>query len=167
MMFLIFFFRMRRPTRSTRTDTLFPYTALFRSGAAGKQHDQRLPPASDRCGNPAPSRSCTRRYHQTTSRWMYCPSPSATPQSPPWRRHAHPSHQTSPGKEWSHPRRCIPRPSISWLIVTFTLLMSSLPCTTPATRITANQLPLFVKCTVLHFCLASALPQILGVQAFV
>src|SRR3546814_1811805 len=26
---------MRRPPRSTRTDTLFPYTTLFRSGVAG------------------------------------------------------------------------------------------------------------------------------------
>src|SRR3546814_16420466 len=27
----IFFLRIRRPPRSTRTDTLFPYTTLFRS----------------------------------------------------------------------------------------------------------------------------------------
>src|SRR3546814_14018802 len=33
--FLVFFFLMiRRPPRSTRTDTLFPYTTLFRSTAA-------------------------------------------------------------------------------------------------------------------------------------
>src|SRR3546814_1016397 len=33
MLFLFFFFLMiRRPPRSTRTDTLFPYTTLFRSG---------------------------------------------------------------------------------------------------------------------------------------
>src|SRR3546814_9898617 len=45
---LIFFFLMiRRPPRSTRTDTLFPYTTLFRSRhpPAGQQHrheeDQR------------------------------------------------------------------------------------------------------------------------------
>src|SRR3546814_9674852 len=31
-MFLIFFLMIRRPPRSTRTDTLFPYTTLFRSG---------------------------------------------------------------------------------------------------------------------------------------
>src|SRR3546814_11635621 len=32
-MFVFFFFLMiRRPPRSTRTDTLFPYTTLFRSG---------------------------------------------------------------------------------------------------------------------------------------
>src|SRR3546814_14608382 len=35
-MFALFFFLMiRRPPRSTRTDTLFPYTTLFRSGGGG------------------------------------------------------------------------------------------------------------------------------------
>src|SRR3546814_20040142 len=29
--FLVFFLMIRRPPRSTRTDTLFPYTPLFRS----------------------------------------------------------------------------------------------------------------------------------------
>src|SRR3546814_18791906 len=34
--FIFFFFLMiRRPPRSTRTDTLFPYTTLFRSGGRG------------------------------------------------------------------------------------------------------------------------------------
>src|SRR3546814_5249146 len=31
-MYLFFFLMIRRPPRSTRTDTLFPYTTLFRSG---------------------------------------------------------------------------------------------------------------------------------------
>src|SRR3546814_9726318 len=31
--FLIFFLMLRRPPRSTRTDTLFPYTTLFRSAS--------------------------------------------------------------------------------------------------------------------------------------
>src|SRR3546814_7489017 len=39
---------IRRPTRSTRTYTLFPYTTLFRSGA---------PPATP----PLPLRACRRR----------------------------------------------------------------------------------------------------------
>src|SRR3546814_15885346 len=35
-MFRLFFYLMiRRPPRSTRTDTLFPYTTLFRSRACG------------------------------------------------------------------------------------------------------------------------------------
>src|SRR3546814_12127181 len=33
MILLIFFLMIRRPPRSTRTDTLFPYTTLFRSSA--------------------------------------------------------------------------------------------------------------------------------------
>src|SRR3546814_1544669 len=32
---VIFFLMIRRPPRSTRTDTLFPYTTLFRSAGAG------------------------------------------------------------------------------------------------------------------------------------
>src|SRR3546814_13602765 len=44
MLCVFFFFVMRRrPPRSTRTDTLFPYTTLFRSlrpAAAGEQADQ-------------------------------------------------------------------------------------------------------------------------------
>src|SRR3546814_15383699 len=46
--FLFFFFLMRRrPPRSTRTDTLFPYTTLFRSVCA--EHEVRMPtkPAID------------------------------------------------------------------------------------------------------------------------
>src|SRR3546814_3221762 len=33
-MYLLFFLMRRRPPRSTRTDTLFPYTTLFRSTAS-------------------------------------------------------------------------------------------------------------------------------------
>src|SRR3546814_20737152 len=51
-----FFLMLRRPPRSTRTDTLFPYTTLFRSilrgdegeGIAGERAGDRL--ALDRAG---------------------------------------------------------------------------------------------------------------------
>src|SRR3546814_18514189 len=36
---LLFFLRIRRPPRSTRTDTLFPYTPLFRSSVARQDVD--------------------------------------------------------------------------------------------------------------------------------
>src|SRR3546814_9277640 len=42
---LLFFLMIRRPPRSTRTDTLFPYTTLFRSSAdivSDSPDDQRL-----------------------------------------------------------------------------------------------------------------------------
>src|SRR3546814_15636712 len=36
-----FFLMIRRPPRSTRTDTLFPYTTLFRSDRQEDHHDPR------------------------------------------------------------------------------------------------------------------------------
>src|SRR3546814_15095497 len=36
MLAIVFFLMIRRPPRSTRTDTLFPYTTLFRSGMKEK-----------------------------------------------------------------------------------------------------------------------------------
>src|SRR3546814_7054373 len=36
-----FFLMLRRPPRSTRTDTLFPYTTLFRSGQQQTHADRR------------------------------------------------------------------------------------------------------------------------------
>src|SRR3546814_17330173 len=39
---LVFFLRLRRPQRSTRTDTLFPYTTLFRSGRIHTGNERHL-----------------------------------------------------------------------------------------------------------------------------
>src|SRR3546814_3466605 len=44
---LCFFLMIRRPPRSTRTDTLFPYTTLFRSGLPGA-FANRAPGEQDR-----------------------------------------------------------------------------------------------------------------------
>src|SRR3546814_9736679 len=38
-MYLVFCLMIRRPPRSTRTDTLFPYTTLFRSVENGQRPD--------------------------------------------------------------------------------------------------------------------------------
>src|SRR3546814_4909896 len=48
---------IRRPPRSTRTDTLFPYTTLFRSGAAGAD---RALPGGDLCRT---GQARQRRHH--------------------------------------------------------------------------------------------------------
>src|SRR3546814_18360072 len=45
--FFVFFLIIRRPPRSTRTDTLFPYTTLFRSW----RHRSSCPPSR---GRPTP-----------------------------------------------------------------------------------------------------------------
>src|SRR3546814_20067954 len=52
---MCFFLMIRRPPRSTRTDTLFPYTTLFRSEGEGGELDGGAP---DGCG--APSACCAR-----------------------------------------------------------------------------------------------------------
>src|SRR3546814_13833808 len=76
-MFVFFFFMLRRPPRSTRTDTLFPYTTLFRSlraglqGAAGER-GERAWRAHDRDGQCVPQR---RRHDQS-------PDPGLQPQAP-------------------------------------------------------------------------------------
>src|SRR3546814_13526629 len=41
-MFFFFFLMIRRPPRSTRTDTLFPYTTLFRSSPEQYLHRGRI-----------------------------------------------------------------------------------------------------------------------------
>src|SRR3546814_9616254 len=42
--YLVFFLMIRRPPRSTRTDTLFPYTTLFRSPAGPSRRVHQPPP---------------------------------------------------------------------------------------------------------------------------
>src|SRR3546814_4214453 len=54
---------IRRPPRSTRTDTLFPYTTLFRSLNAASSYPPRHspPPASPENSAPAMTPPCQRR----------------------------------------------------------------------------------------------------------
>src|SRR3546814_18062815 len=66
-MLVIFFFLMiRRPPRSTRTDTLFPYTTLFRSRPAGGQAAPQLFGRS--------RRSACHRWRAGSSPWALFPS---------------------------------------------------------------------------------------------
>src|SRR3546814_5792447 len=48
MFFVFFFLMLRRPPRSTRTDTLFPYTTLFRSRRQGAASDENRSRSSSR-----------------------------------------------------------------------------------------------------------------------
>src|SRR3546814_20089183 len=50
-LWLFLFLMIRRPPRSTRTDTLFPYTTLFRSLARPHQPDEHDRPVADRRGD--------------------------------------------------------------------------------------------------------------------
>src|SRR3546814_2064437 len=51
---------IRRPPRSTRTDTLFPYTTLFRSDQRTTRRSSATPTAHRRC-------RCARRSEEHTS----------------------------------------------------------------------------------------------------
>src|SRR3546814_9194037 len=57
-MLLFFFLMRRRPPRSTRTDTLFPYTTLIRSSGRHDQNGNFMPGGSDMPAVAAPMRSC-------------------------------------------------------------------------------------------------------------
>src|SRR3546814_8942905 len=48
----VFFLMIRRPPRSTRTDTLFPYTTLFRSPARSNPVSTRAGPQCPRFSRP-------------------------------------------------------------------------------------------------------------------
>src|SRR3546814_5419221 len=61
---------IRRPPRSTRTDTLFPYTTLFRSGGP-------LPPPPP----PLPVRRCPHPAAPLPPKWLPPPVPLAVPRS--------------------------------------------------------------------------------------
>src|SRR3546814_8997404 len=64
----LFFLMIRRPPRSTRTDTLFPYTPLFRSGRVpdggrGGEAKERRTRARDRPAQVGPAASCRSEEH--------------------------------------------------------------------------------------------------------
>src|SRR3546814_2263516 len=72
--FIFFFLMIRRPPRSTRTDTLFPYTTLFRSRTppASLPRPHRKPAASERIAGrrrwwTASTATCGRRSEEHTS----------------------------------------------------------------------------------------------------
>src|SRR3546814_14176082 len=72
-LFFCFFLMIRRPPRSTRTDTLFPYTTLFRSQPSPRHRRRRggVRPAADHLpADRAPARGSVpgaRRSEEHTS----------------------------------------------------------------------------------------------------
>src|SRR3546814_4550415 len=67
----IFFLMIRRPPRSTRTDTLFPYTTLFRSAPAACRRwcrtDRRRAPRLRASEHPPVPRAALPRSEEHTS----------------------------------------------------------------------------------------------------
>src|SRR3546814_2681215 len=85
---------LRRPPRSTRTDTLFPYTTLFRSCRRGR----------GRCGGVGAGQSrviqgCPVRRQHAESRW-HRPGPRTAPDAGlPVHAAVDADHRIEPGKE--------------------------------------------------------------------
>src|SRR3546814_4538878 len=77
---------IRRPPRSTRTDTLFPYTTLFRSPHGGHAHGARTVGGRRLSGRAEPGGRCTtarprgigRQSHRRTGRTIHRPERRAT-----------------------------------------------------------------------------------------
>src|SRR3546814_5226221 len=70
--YLFFFLIIRRPPRSTRTDTLFPYTTLFRSveGPDRSPHDDRIGPQIGEGARAFPAiERCSMLYLGRQARW--------------------------------------------------------------------------------------------------
>src|SRR3546814_19297954 len=80
--FAFFFLMIRLPPRSTRTDTLFPYTTLFRSPHSHRYVDK----SQFSCATPRPNTtSSTQTKHRkklkTSIRYSSAPSPTVTEKS--------------------------------------------------------------------------------------
>src|SRR3546814_9148214 len=100
MSLFVFFLMIRRPPRSTRTDTLFPYTTLFRS-SLGRRHCRSSPARGPppprswpdwRTGSPdrdCPAARRDRRHAHapTPDRWS-SPDPAQRSRFPPSLRDA-------------------------------------------------------------------------------
>src|SRR3546814_2215030 len=61
------FLSIRQPPRSTRTDTLFPYTTLFRSARRGARHAPRRACPSDAAAAPTHARRTSRQGREERS----------------------------------------------------------------------------------------------------
>src|SRR3546814_15632164 len=74
LVYTLFFLMIRRPPRSTRTDTLFPYTTLFRSPRSLASHegrDRRRVGGHERVGG------ALRRRHFACSWVIMVPTPAS------------------------------------------------------------------------------------------
>src|SRR3546814_5358253 len=63
-----------RPPRSTRTDTLFPYTTLFRSGSAARKSTQAVRPTQSAIAFRFASLRVTRPFRPPTPSAHFRPS---------------------------------------------------------------------------------------------
>src|SRR3546814_1206545 len=68
-----FFLMIRRPPRSTRTDTLFPYTTLFRSRSASRRPRARMSDGRDARYRIASAVQTSRQRGRVAENGAHCP----------------------------------------------------------------------------------------------
>src|SRR3546814_18383081 len=110
MFFFIFFLMIRPPPRSTRTDTLFPYTTLFRSlhAAADVRQDRRSPVRAKAVHRVArEARPALARRGREGARRLPQPHPAGARRDATDRtREGHANSRTAPGGRgaaaWAH-----------------------------------------------------------------
>src|SRR3546814_16032601 len=118
----IFFLMIRRPPRSTRTDTLFPYTTLFRSTngpacsarqgprAAGSRSGDRTEPTNRPAAPGARRRSADPRPSPVADRKLPQSTPPFHPATITAARHTHPPSPTRNPPQASLPRTTLQTP---------------------------------------------------------
>src|SRR3546814_11210993 len=91
---------IRRPPRSTRTDTLFPYTTLFRSGRSRNEARQETGKRRSRTGRAGTKEKSRRGLSggtcPTRFSWNLYSAPQAEPQNGAVRR----TEERRVGEEW-------------------------------------------------------------------
>src|SRR3546814_2313671 len=88
-LFLFFFLMIRRPPRSTRTDTLFPYTTLFRSSGINCRRTA-TPISTPRQNSICSSIFSDKAQRQMPTNWLRC-----APRPAPMRSEEHTSELQS------------------------------------------------------------------------
>src|SRR3546814_3058394 len=78
---------IRRPPRSTRTDTLFPYTTLFRSCRGGQPHHTRGPDAVGKALSVGRSEYVAQHRQPRAPSFQIWPVPAPRRRACPFLRH--------------------------------------------------------------------------------
>src|SRR3546814_16025859 len=104
---------MRRPPRSTRTDTLFPYTTLFRSGYSRSHHADHVVAPQLRHQRKVGPRQWNHRSERRSGRGQKRRKTFLLPGSPGTGRQSRQRHQRQPVWRTGGQRRA-DRKSVVW-----------------------------------------------------
>src|SRR3546814_14461861 len=108
-----FFLMIRRPPRSTRTDTLFPYTTLFRSTSSSRISVMRAAACSRRGSTASRTSAASCRASRRGCATPSAPRPSTTSTSTRRRRSAISAPAARPGRNARSEERRVGKEGVS------------------------------------------------------